>query len=234
MKFFSLIDPRLSDKAVKKLKQLEIEPIPVPCTHLVDTPISGHPDIQVFLHRGKAFIHPDISIDFYRKLNRYCDIRICTTHLSETYPHDVAYNISVAGIHAFHKKNATDPIIKEYLLNNLISINEVKQGYSGCSTLVVNEQSIITSDKSINLTAETIGLDSLLISPGYFILPGYKYGFIGGASGRFINNILFTGSIDHHPDRNKIFNFIGARGLDIIFLSDAPAVDTGSLMISSY
>lgn len=234
MKYFALIDPGLSAKAVKKLKQLEIEPLPVPRTLLVDTPVSGHPDIQVFLHGGVAFVHPDIDKNFLKILSRCCDVKTGLTHLAKSYPKDVAYNIAAAGNFAFHKKNATDPAIKDYLQKFNITIINVKQGYSKCSTLIISDRSIITADKSIHNEALKNGFDSLLISPGYIDLPGYKYGFIGGATGIFKNNIVITGNIDHHPDRDIIYSFIEDRGMTIILLSDEPALDTGSLMISAY
>jgi hypothetical protein len=234
MRHFTLIDPGLSAQAIEKLKQLEIEPLTVPRTNLVDKPISGHPDIQIFIHEGTAFVHPGIEKNFLGKLGRYCDIKICSTFLTGSYPGDIAYNIASTGNYAFHKKNATDPVIKDYLKTKNISILEVKQGYSKCSTLIVNERSIITADNSIHNEAIKHAFDSLLISPGYIDLPGYKYGFIGGATGRFKNSIIFTGKIDHHPDREKIYNFIEGRGLTVTLLSDEPALDTGSLLISSY
>lgn len=234
MKYFALIDPALSGKAVKSLKLMDIEPLFVPSTALVEKPISGHPDIQIFIHHKIAFVHPDINSDFLKKLNSFYDVRFGVTQLSSLYPGDIAYNIAAAGEYAFHKKNSTDPVIVDYFKNNGISIIEVKQGYSKCSTLIVTGRSIITSDVSIHNSAEKNGFDSLLISPGYINLPGYKYGFIGGASGVFNNMILFTGSIDNHPDRDKIYNYIEAKGLTVKLLSDEPAYDAGSILIASY
>jgi len=234
MKYFALVDPFLKPEAVKSLKHLDIEPLTVPRTQLVDKPISGHPDIQVFLHRSTAFVHPDIDKNFLNRLGNYCDIKIGITRLSDKYPGDIAYNIAATEKSAFHKKDSADLIIKDYLEKNDISIIEVKQGYSKCSTLIINEKSIITSDNSINNEALKNGFDSLLISPGYIALPGYKYGFIGGASGKFNNSIILTGRIDHHPDRDKIYSFIETAGCNVKLLTDEPALDTGSLLISSY
>lgn len=234
MNYFALVDPSLKPEAVKRLKQLDIEPLSVPRTQLVDKPISGHPDIQVFLHRHTAFVHPDIDKSFLDRLSNYCDIKKGITPLSYKYPGDIAYNIAATEEYAFHKKDAADLIIKEYLKKNDISIIEVKQGYSKCSTLIIDEKRIITADNSIHNEALKNGFNSLLISPGYIALPGYKYGFIGGASGRFNNSIIFTGNIDHHPDRDKIYSFIEAAGCNVKLLTDEPALDTGSLLISSY
>ncbi|HOP62600.1 MAG TPA: hypothetical protein PK358_05090 [Spirochaetota bacterium] len=234
MKYFALIDPGLSPGAVNKLKKFDIEPVRVPATGLVDSPVAGHPDLQVFLNNGNAFVHPGIDRNFIRKISQFCNVTFGSTKLTRTYPGDIAYNIAVTGDTAFHLKNETDPVIKEYFVTNGITLAHVKQGYTKCSTLIVDDKSIITADKSINETAIKNGFASLLITPGYVNLPGYKYGFLGGASGRFRNMIFFTGNIDSHPDRERIYSFINDRGLTVELLSDEPAYDAGSLLISSY
>ena len=86
---------------------------------------------------------------------------------------------------------------------------EVQQGYTKCSICVVSENAIITSDIGIHCKAKESGIDSLLISPGYIDLPGYKYGFIGGASFKISDNVIaFTGSLDSHPDKDNIEHFL--------------------------
>jgi hypothetical protein len=70
-----------------------------------------------------------------------------------------------------------------------------------------------------------------LITPGYIDLPGYNYGFIGGASGEFNNTVFFSGRIDHHPDFDMIRNFIINKEKSIINLSESRAVDIGSIFI---
>ena len=74
-------------------------------------------------------------------------------------------------------------------------------------------------------------MSSLLISAGHIDLPGYKYGFIGGATGRFMDMVLFTGNIDGHPDRNRIHEFIKSRGLKAKILSNHRLLDTGSILV---
>lgn len=234
MKYFALIDPCLPEKAVKKLKNLDIEPLAVPVTGLVDRPVAGHPDIQVFLHHGAAFVHPDIDSNFHRELSLRCEVKSGLTRLSPAYPRDIAYNIAAAGNFAFHKTNVTDPVIVDYLKGKDVTLIDVKQGYTKCSTLIVDDRSIITADLSIHNAALKNDFDSLIISPGHINLPGYKYGFIGGAAGKFDNMVLITGSIDHHPDRDRIYSFIEAKGLSVMLLSDEPACDSGSILISSY
>ena len=120
-----------------------------------------------------------------------------------------------------------------HLENRGITFTFTKQGYSKCSTLIVDERSIITSDRSIHESCTNAGMDSLLISAGHVDLPGYSYGFIGGASGRFMDMVLLTGNMDSHPDREKIYGFIEERGLKVKLLSEEKAVDIGSILICS-
>ncbi len=234
MNYFALIDPRLPFKALSGLKKLDIEPVAVPITGLVDEPVSGHPDIQLFLHNGIAFVHPDIDASFVKKLDAFCEVRHGAARLSRRHPGDIAYNIAVAGDTAFHRLRATDSEVSSYLSKKNIRLIDVKQGYTKCSTLIADDRSIITADRSIHNAAIDDGLDSLLITPGHINLPGYKYGFIGGISGRIENTVLLTGNIDHHPDREEIYNFIESKGLSIKLLSDEEAIDTGSILVGSY
>lgn len=50
------------------------------------------------------------------------------------------------------------------------------------------------------------------------ILEGQPYGFLGGASGKVGNTIIFNGDITRHSDYEAIREFIESRGLDICIL----------------
>ncbi len=226
----AIIDPRLSEKVFKNLHSAGFKTIPVPLTDLVDPPLSGHPDIQMFLHGNNLFVHPEIDPVFLKAVEGYVNIIQCQTPLKNIYPGDITYNIACTGRFAIHRKKSTDNKILEYFKQNDIEIIETKQGYTKCSTMIVDDQSIITSDRSIYAASEKAGLDALLISPGHIDLPGYSYGFIGGASGRFLNRIYLTGSIDDHPDCGRIIEFIESKGLEIDILSDQKIVDGGSII----
>ncbi len=204
--------------------------IPIPPINLVAEPISSHPDIQIFVHNNSAFTHPAIPRDVIKSLEKYCNVNICSTKLNNKYPLDIPYNIVCIGNIAFHKVEYTPSEIKKYFTDNNINLINTNQGYSKCSTLVVNDKSIITADKSIHNIAIANGIDSLLITPGFINLPGYKHGFIGGASGLFKKTILLTGKIDHHPDCETIIDFINKRDINISYLSKNPIIDIGSIL----
>jgi hypothetical protein len=224
----AIIDPRLDEECIKNLRLNGFKVIPVPLTNLVDEPISGHPDIQMFVHGKNLFIHPDIDKQFIKNIEKHINIIYCSTKLKKNYPYDIPYNIAVVGNFAIHKKNSTDKLIQNYFLKHGINILDTKQGYTKCSTLIVKD-SIITSDKSIADTAKSVGIDALLISKNFIELPGYKHGFIGGASGSYEDTIYLTGMIDHHPNKNEIESFIEAKNMKLKILSNKQITDAGSI-----
>jgi hypothetical protein len=70
----------------------------------------------------------------------------------------------------------------------------------------------------------------LLIDKGHIQLQGFDYGFIGGASGRIGDTIIFNGDITQHPDYEKIAAFIEDRDLKIKYFTEYPLEDIGSII----
>jgi len=229
MSRIAIISPIASKEIKKKLANLDFEPLGIPRCNLVDDPISYHPDIQIFIHKNKIFCHPNIPGNFLNKLKKNNDIIICKTKLNNKYPGDIPYNIACTGKFAFHKTEITDNFIAEYLFSQNIKLINIRQGYSKCSTLVIDNERIITADSSIHRAAELNNIKSLLIARGFIDLPGYKYGFIGGATGTFGNKIFFSGKIDHHPDYRRIMNWIYTSNKMVIYLSNERAIDLGTI-----
>ncbi len=225
----AIIDPRIPEEIIKNLQNSGFKTISAPLTGFVEKPLSGHPDIQMFLHNDNLFVHPDIDRSFLDEMENYVNIIQGSSKLNKCYPEDIPYNIACMGRLAIHRKESTDKFILNYFHENKIEIIDTRQGYSKCSTLIVDDKSIITSDKSIKLAAENAGIDSLLISQGHIDLPGYNHGFIGGASGRFLDTIYLTGSIDHHPDKDIIERFINSKSMHLTILSDRKIFDAGSI-----
>ena len=224
----AIIDPRLDEECVKNLCDEGFKTISVGLSNLVDEPVSGHPDIQVFIHGKNLFVHPNIDKQFLKDIENHVNVIMCSTKLEKNYPNNIPYNIAVVKNFAIHKKGFTDKTIHDYFSKHGINILDVKQGYSKCSTLIVGD-GIITSDKSIVDSANSVGIDALLISDGFIDLPGYNYGFIGGASGYYDDTIYLTGCIDHHPDKEGIECFIKSKNMKLKFLSSKRIVDVGSI-----
>jgi hypothetical protein len=227
----AIISPDATEEMLAGLVRLGIEPLVIPRTGLVHGPISGHPDLQLFIHGNKAFCHPALAPDFLWKLNRHAEVIVCATRLSAAYPGDVPYNVACTGSHAFHHPAAIDTTVRDHLAERGVALCGVSQGYAKCSTCIVGERAVITADASIHQAASSNGLDSLLIAPGSIELPGYGYGFIGGATGTAGDMVLITGSLTHHPDYEAMADFVGRHGKRIAPLSRLKAVDLGTIFI---
>ncbi len=144
------------------------------------------------------------------------------------YPNDIALNFTVIDRFIIGNSNFADKALKANT-KLLISL-KVKQGYCKCSSLVVDENAVITDDKSIHNIADENGIDSLLVSKGDILLPGHEYGFIGGASGKISESeVLFFGDVTKHRDYKKIADFIKKHGCEIISLN-FPLTDFGGII----
>lgn len=227
----AIISPDAPDEIMKNLSAMDIEPFPIPKTGLVAPTIAGHPDIQMFVHDNHVFCHPDMPESFIKKIERHAEITICPTRLSPVHPADISYNIACAGSWAFHRRQHTDPLLRGYLEKRGIALIDIRQGYAGCSTLVVGRDSIITADASIYSAATACGADSLLITPGHIDLPGHNYGFIGGATGVTGDLILVTGDLSYHPDCEEITDFIEAHEKKIVPLGLSRPLDLGTIFV---
>ena len=146
-----------------------------------------------------------------------------------SYPEDAVLNISMLGNHLiYNEKTASKRIIGLFDGKPEYTHVKVKQGYAGCSICRIDNNSLITADRGIYTSAVQNGIDALLISEGFISLPGFNYGFIGGASIKISEHkIAFTGLLDSHPDKNRIEDFIRAHDIEIEYLTDMNAFDIG-------
>ena len=117
-------------------------------------------------------------------------------------------NICIIGRNVIcNRKTAESKLIKK-LEDQNYNILHTNQGYSKCSTAVVSENAVITSDDSIYELCAANHIDVLKIVPGHILLDGYPYGFIGGCCTLISKDTLaFSGSIESHPDYLSIKSF---------------------------
>ena len=88
---------------------------------------------------------------------------------------------------------------------------EAAKTYGSQITLVGRGEDILNAMKQN-------GIDTLLISEGHVDLPGYSYGFIGGASAKISSNeVFFFGNIEAHRNYNEIHEFLKKHGCTMIY-----------------
>ena len=200
------------EEIVSYLKKQGLEPIMIenPSTDSRKNPIGSHPDLYM-CHLGPYIFHGEKEL------------------VGNSYPSDSIYNAACTGRFFIHNLNITDKRLLDEARKLDLTLIDVKQGYTKCNTCVVDENSIITSDAGIAKACRGM-LDICLISPGSIDLKGFKYGFIGGASGRINDEIVFNGNLDAHPDAEIIKEFIYSRGLRIKQFEEYSITDIGSII----
>lgn len=198
--------------------------IPFSAAEIVSPYLSKHPDMFMC----KMGADDDAPVIRYHddEQNNYPGF----SPLSAEYPGDIAYNAACTGRFLIHNLKYTAPHIIDFAERSGMTMVNVRQGYAKCSTVIVDEMSVITYDRGIAKACTAAGMDVLTISPGHIVLPGYDTGFIGGTSGRAGDTIYFNGDLSGHPDCKNITEFITKRGLSVRYFEEWPLTDIGSVI----
>lgn len=216
----------------KPLIKCGVSPLFVPDNPDVDKRLSGHADLSVFFAGGEwILLAPFLKGSQFAKTLDEMGLMIAFADIAqhEKYPFDAQLNAFYVGTRLIYNKKVTAREIVEKLTNDGgVRFLSGRQGYAGCSVCGVDENSIITSDAGIAALCSADGMDVLKICPGTFALDGFESGFIGGCTCKLsADKLAFTGRIDDHPDKDKIFSFLESHGVDAVFLTDFPAFDIG-------
>ena len=216
----------------KPLDDLGIEVLTVPDNKCVDQRLSFHADLSVFHAGGKQLFLASClkNTDFVEKLTQSgFDLHFCAENQEKTYPYDAMLNICSLDNSFIHSPKVSDKAVISFLMGQGRREISCKQGYCRCSVCVVDDKSIICADKGISTACRNQGIDVLEIQPGSIELKGFDYGFIGGAAFKISSEKLaFTGTLDHHPDKSAILDFLEEHQVSPVFLTDIPIFDIGS------
>lgn len=217
-----ILGEKYADILQKPLARRGIECIFLPKNEQVEWQINSHADLQIIHIKDNIFVcEPSIKVDF--------DVIYGQNWLKSGFPNNILYNGLLIGTNFFHKLDSTDPKILENLKN--VTLHNVKQGFSRCSTLVLGENIAITADKGMFKALKSAEINTLLIEEGHINLLGYDYGFIGG-SGFLIDEktVCFTGQIKNHPSFFEILDFLEKNCIQIDYLTDDEIFDVGSIL----
>lgn len=233
VKGFVLCNTDFPETMQTKLRDDGWQPVPVPWCNAVHPALGGHPDLQLcVVDEREVVVYPDMPDSFLRVLHTIFDrVVIGNTRMKPDYPHDIPYNGATAGSTFFHRIDRTDPVLMKRITLAGLDIAHVNQGYTGCSTLVIADDALITADEGIADEAIGLDFDVLRISPGHINLPGMNYGFIGGTAGWDKDQtVYFSGTVNEHPDAQALCDFLKNHSRTAVFLSDTALTDYGSLI----
>lgn len=193
----------------------------------IDPRLSGHADLSVFSPGDSTLF----AADYLRSFSFPVNTSIIESKQSEKYPNDVQLNVCTVGNKAILNLNYAAGEIVDFLESCNYELIDVAQGYSRCCTLKVSDDSIITSDESICRAASRHDLNVLKISQGYIELDGFDYGFIGGCGFLYDRcTLLLTGSIQTHPDSDRISSFCANLGIHIEEMTNGKLFDIGGII----
>lgn len=228
----ALVDYRISDEEKESLEALNMEVLMVPPFKQLYDAVCGHPDMLLnIINDNTIVVHKEIGLNFMRELEKYnYKILFSNCTLKQNYPLDIILNAVNFENLFVHNINYTDNTL---LLNvNNKKIKSVTQGYSKCSTAIISDDAIMTSDKGIAKAFNEENIDVLLLPPGDIILPGLNYGFIGGSCGLLEKGSLaFYGDLDNYIHKKEVYKFLKKHNVEPIFLSKGKLVDRGSLFV---
>ena len=233
----SLVGNMIRKSEAEALEGLGYSVVTLPPSSILPHPMCTHTDMIVFVGFGCLFTHRSYYNENSSLIDGICrdrDLKIIISdeNLDVSYPNDVLFNAVLVGNKLIcNKKHVSHYIITE-AQNNGCEVISVKQGYTKCSTCVVDDNAIITADTGIHTAAVAHGINSLLIDAGHISLPPYEYGFIGGASGVCGDEVYFCGDINSHPSSIEILEFIDKHGKKVISLSNDELLDIGSILFA--
>lgn len=218
-----------NDEVINKLESYGYNCISTEESPDVSTPINLHADV-LYLKTGERTLYVSEcqknNIDFLKHIGY--DIEV--VKLSKGYKTECRLNIVVTDdIILCNSKTCID-ITTIQNNRNIIFTN---QGYTKCSTVVIDNDSFITEDESIYNSLVSSGKNCLLIKKGYVNLKGYNYGFIGGASIylKEERKLLFAGNIKNHISYNEIEKFCNNINVAIDYIDTINLTDIGGAVI---
>ncbi len=217
-------------------KATKIKSYPLNSYKKLDNPVSSHADMLLCVIDGEVFCYYDYysqNISLFEAIKSLgYNVRFVSNECGNKYPNDISLNVLIIGKKLFCNEKNTAVEIKKYAKEKGYDIINVRQGYSACSTLVLNEKTAVTADIGMRNALEKEGIEVLFISSNDGIkLEGYNCGFIGGCGVVVDDKIYFFGSIKQLFDFDNIKLFAEKNQLSIFEIIPEDVCDFGGVKL---
>ena len=224
-----IVDFRIHKEEKECLVSMGYHLLVCPYSNLLYETVCGHPDMLMHITGNNIIVHQNMNNEFIQHLlSLNYNVYKSSSVLKSKYPYNIGLNSLSIGNLFVHSINFTDTNLLSLVKNK--KLVNVKQGYTKCSTCIVNNHAVITSDVSIAKALNVEGIDVLLIPPGDIRLPGLNYGFIGGAAGLIDDNLLaFYGHLDYYLHGKEVLSFLNKHRVEPVFLRNGKLIDRGSI-----
>jgi hypothetical protein len=223
-----IVDDKIPPKAKEQLS-LYGELLELKTEDITYQAISGHPDIFICQTADKLIVAPNLPEEYLTKLkNSFSNVITGEFPVGKEYPATARYNAVTTPNYLIHNFRHTDFMITR-TLEDLNPIH-VDQGYCRCNLLPLKDDHFITSDEGIYKVLSRNHLNVLYVSPEGIHLEGFPHGFFGGCCGVWEDKVFVNGSLNRFKEGEKVRNYLGHLGYEIVELCDGPLMDCGSII----
>ena len=232
--FLAVVSSAMPADALVTLRCTAADVVLLPPDPLLPTPVASHPDMLLFAIGGALVVHRTYYAAARPEIDRilqYTGLRLVLTDCpwGNKYPLDIALNGLVCDNLLFGRTDALAPEILTLAEENGITPIPIRQGYAGCSGLVV-DGAVITADPSLTEAARNRGIPVIPFPDRDILLPGYDHGFIGGCGGVWKNIVYLCGTVNRTQyEALCLHPFLQKKA--ICFLSPSPLYDCGGIKI---
>ncbi|MBE6753271.1 MAG: hypothetical protein E7559_02790 [Ruminococcaceae bacterium] len=182
---------------------------------VLPSPVARHADMLCINVGGRIFTYDSALLQRLSAEGFCCAVP--SVPQGGQYPHDVGLNCLLLDGYMVCNVRHCAPEVLAAAEQEGLQIVHVNQGYTRCSTAVVNSHAVITADCAIAEVMRKRGIEVLNIRPGHIAIEQYDYGFIGGCCTLLREGLLlFSGDPMTHPDGAEMVRFIRAHGCDYV------------------
>lgn len=224
-----VVDKNISQFSKDCLSDLGYDLIESFCLSSIKNSTATHPDMQFFyLGENKALVASEAS-DYYKSVLPDFEL-ISVDGIGGKYPDDCILNIARIG---------DKHILTEFQQQKLLPYCDFKpiyvnQGYTKCSTCILNENAVLSADKGIVSILKKQGIRAYFLPDGEIELNGYKNGFWGGATGLIDKGkIFFNGNIESLSCFYELFKILEQEKIEPIYHTKTNLCDNGSIILLS-
>ena len=202
---------------------------PLPPSPRLPAATADHGDMLLFPAGSRLFV-PAYYYEENKALFDGINVTPAAEMHGDKYPADVLMNAFILKGCLYGRIDTIAGVILSYAAEKGIRPVPVRQGYTKCSTALLPDAAV-TADAGICHALRENDTEALLIPPGHIELPGYDYGFIGGASFYMDSSLYFFGKIEAHPAYRQIKEFCARRGVTPVSLGNGPLCDYGGALV---
>jgi len=215
-------------EVISSLHEKGIRVIKVKRASNLAPPISAHADIQILPLGGNLVAVNEVQSEVIRELESLDFEVLKVSDIRCDYPYDC--RINVLPVKDF-LVGYSSVIPSDILMKTGRKTLNVKQGYCRCSSILLNEDMLLTDDMSIGKGALNFVKYSFILKQNEISLPGYDHGFIGGSSGKLSQNtIAFCGRIPETSFGERLIDILSNNGFSFCELGNSPLTDIGGIV----